>query len=56
MAHYNISNSQSLFDLMVFDRLHDAMCLNKMYRISSRNIGPLLKKIKQYILGVTPNS
>ncbi len=29
MAHYKISNSQSLVDffyLLVFDRIHDAMC------------------------------
>ncbi len=40
MAHYKISNSQSLIDfyLLVFDRIHDAMCLNKMSRTSSRNI------------------
>ncbi len=29
-----------IFYLFVFDRIHDAMCLNKMSRISSRNIGP----------------
>ncbi len=28
------------FYLLVFDRIHDAMCLNKMSRTSSRNIGP----------------
>ncbi len=42
MAHYKISNwiSQLLiFYLLVFDRIHDAMCLNKMSRTSSRNIG-----------------
>ncbi len=48
MAHYKISNrSQSLFDffyLLVFDRIHDAMCLNKMSRTSSRNIGPQHQK------------
>ncbi len=27
------------FYLLVFDRIHDAMCLNKMSRTSSRNIG-----------------
>ncbi len=26
--------------LLVFDRIHDAMCLNKMSSTSSRNIGP----------------
>ncbi len=30
----------SFFYLLVFDRIHDAMCLNKMSRTSSRNIGP----------------
>ncbi len=42
MAHYKISNRVSLlliFYLLVFDRIHDAMCLNKMSRTSSRNIG-----------------
>ncbi len=29
-----------IFYLLVFDRIHDAMCLNKMSRISSWNIGP----------------
>ncbi len=28
------------FYLLVFDRIHDAMCLNNMSRTSSRNIGP----------------
>ncbi len=35
--------------LLVFDRIRDAMCLNKMSRTSSRNIGPQHKKIQQYI-------
>ncbi len=42
MAHYKISNWNSqllIFYLLVFDRIHDAMCLNKMSRTSSRNIG-----------------
>ncbi len=42
MAHYKISNRVShllIFYLLVFDRIHDAMCLNKMSRTSSRNIG-----------------
>ncbi len=42
MAHYKISNRVShllIFYLLVFDRIHDAMCL-KMSRTSSRNIGP----------------
>ncbi len=29
-----------IFYLLVFDRIHDAICLNKMSRTSSRNIGP----------------
>ncbi len=33
-----------LIDLLVFDRIHDAMCLNKMSRTSSRNIGPQHQK------------
>ncbi len=32
------------FYLLVFDRIHDAMYLNKMSRTSSRNIGPQHKK------------
>ncbi len=28
-----------MFYLLVFDRIHDAMCLNNMSRTSSRNIG-----------------
>ncbi len=45
MAHYKISNRDSHLLIflsvgLVFDRIHDAMCLNKMSRISSRNIGP----------------
>ncbi len=32
------------FYLLVFDRIHDAMCLNKMSRTSSRNIGPQPQK------------
>ncbi len=42
LAHYKISNGVShlfIFDLLVLDRIHDAMCLNKMSRTSSRNIG-----------------
>ncbi len=34
----------SFFYLLVFDRIHDAMCLNKMSRTSSRNIGPQHQK------------
>ncbi len=51
MAHYKISNRVShllIFYLLVFDRIHDAMCLNKMSRTSSRNIGPQ-HQIQQYI-------
>ncbi len=47
MAHYKISNRVShllIFYLLVFDRLHDVMCLNKMSRTSSRNIGPQHQK------------
>ncbi len=47
MAHYKISNRIShllIFYLLVFDRIHDAMCLNKMFRTSSRNTGPQPKK------------
>ncbi len=43
MAHYNISNRVShllIFYLLIFDIIHDAMCLNKISRTSSRNIGP----------------
>ncbi len=37
MAHYKISNRGSqvlIFYLLVFDRIHDAMHLNKMFRTS----------------------
>ncbi len=47
MTHYKISNRVShflIFYLLVFDRIHDAMCLNKMSRTSSRNIGPQHQK------------
>ncbi len=47
MAHYKISNRVShllIFHLLVFDRIHDAVCLNKMFRTSSRNIGPQHQK------------
>ncbi len=43
MAHYKISDRVShlliFFCLLVFDIIHDAMCLNKMSRTSSINIG-----------------
>ncbi len=38
------SVSYWFFYLLVFDRIHNAMCLNKMSRIFSRNIGPRHKK------------
>ncbi len=48
MAHYKISNRVShlliFFYLLVFDRISDAMYLNKMSRTSSRNIGPQHQK------------
>ncbi len=47
MAHYKISNRVShllIFYMLVFDRIHDAVCLNKMFRTSSRKIGPQHKK------------
>ncbi len=40
IAHYKISNRVShllIFYLLVFDRIHEAMCLNKMSRTSNRN-------------------
>ncbi len=56
MAHYEISNSVShlwIFYLLVFDRIHDAMCLNKMSRTSSRNIGPQKKQKYSSIFNCT---
>ncbi len=50
MAHNKISSRVShflIFYLLVFDRVHDAMCLNKMSRTSSRNIDP---QHKQYLI------
>ncbi len=47
MAPYKISNRVShllIFYLLVFDRIHDAVHLNKMSRTSSRNIGPQHQK------------
>ncbi len=38
------SQSLIVFYILVFDRIHDAMCLNKMSRTSSRNIGPQHQK------------
>ncbi len=39
-----------IFYLLVFDRIHDAMCLNKLSRTSSRNIGPKHKKTSIHFL------
>ncbi len=53
MIHYKISNRVSHllnFYLLVFDRIHDAMCLNKMSRTSSRNIGPQHQKYSSIFL------
>ncbi len=47
MAHYKISNRVShllIFYLLVFDIIHDAMCLNKISKTSIRNIGPQHQK------------
>ncbi len=47
MAHYKIFHRVShllIMYLLVFDRINDAMCLNKMSRTSSRNIGPQHQK------------
>ncbi len=47
MAHYKISKRFShllIFYLLVFDRIHDVMHLNKISRTSSRNIGQQHKK------------
>ncbi len=47
MANYKISNRVShllIFYMLVFDRIHDAMHLKKMFRTSSRKIGPQHKK------------
>ncbi len=53
MAHYKISNriiQLLIFYLLVFDRIHDAMCLNKMSRTSSRNIGSQHQKYSSICL------
>ncbi len=47
MAHYKISKRVShvlIFYLLISDRIHDAMYLNKMSRTSSRNTGPQHQK------------
>ncbi len=52
MAHYKISNRGSqilIFHLLVFDRIHDAMHLNKMSRTSSRKTGPHNKDPAVYL-------
>ncbi len=54
MAYYKIQ-SQSLVDffyLLVFDRIHDAMCLNKISRTFSRNIGPRHQKCSSIFHGL----
>ncbi len=51
-AHYKISNRGSqilIFYLLVFDRIRDAMHLNKMFRTSGRKNRPTTLKIQQYI-------
>ncbi len=53
MAHYKISNRVShllIFYLLVFDIIHDAMCLNKMSRTSSRNTGHNIKNTAVYFI------
>ncbi len=53
MAHYKISNRGSqvlIIYLLVFDRIHDAMHLNKMSRTSDRKQNrPTTLKIQQHI-------
>ncbi len=58
MAHYKISNRVShllIFYLLVFDRIHDAMYLNKIYMTSSRDIGPQHQKFSS-IFHCTPGA
>ncbi len=53
MAHYKISNRVShllIFYMLVFNRIHDAVCLNKMFRTSSRKIGPQHKNTAVYFI------
>ncbi len=53
MAHYKISNRVShllIFYLLVFDRIHDAMRLNKMSRTSSRNIDAQHENTAVYLI------
>ncbi len=60
MAHYKISNRVShllIFYLLVFDIIHDAMCLNKMSRTSNRNIGhSLFGWVRRIFLETLPNN
>ncbi len=52
MAHYTISNRGSqvfIFYLLVFDRIHDAMHLNKMSRTSGRKTGHNIKNTAVYL-------
>ncbi len=50
MAHYKISNRVShFFYLLIFDIIHDAMCLNKMSSTSSRNIVPQHQKCMTFL-------
>ncbi len=53
MAHYKISNRVShllIFYMLVFNRIHDAVCLNKMVRTSSRKIGHNIKNTAVYFI------
>ncbi len=53
MAHYKISNRVShllILYLLVFDRIHDATCLNKMSRTSGRNIGHNINNTAVYFI------
>ncbi len=50
-AHYKISNRAVRFDFLsvVFDRIHDAMHLNKMFRTSGRKTGHNIKDPAVYL-------
>ncbi len=55
MGYYKISNGVShllIFYLLAFDRIHDAMCLNKISRTFSRNIGPRHQKCSSIFHGL----
>ncbi len=43
------SVTYSFFHLLVFDIIHDVVCLNKMSKTSSRNIDTTTSNIQQYI-------